>query len=52
MEIYKGFHENVHFTESSSVNWILENNLLIKSSKVADLNADINGTSDLWGFFL
>jgi len=33
--------------KSRPVNWILENNLLIKSSKVGDLNADINGTSDL-----
>ena len=32
--------------KSRPVNWILENNL-IKPSKVADLNADINGTSDL-----
>jgi len=47
VEICKGFHENVHFAKSRPVNWILENNLLIKSSKVGDLNADINGTSDL-----
>ena len=33
--------------KSRPINWILENNLLIKPSKVADLNADINGTSDL-----
>ena len=33
--------------KSRPVNWILENNLLINSSKVADLNAEINGTSDL-----
>ncbi|SVC57871.1 uncharacterized protein METZ01_LOCUS310725, partial [marine metagenome] len=39
MEICKGFHKNVHFAESRSVNWILENNLLIKSSKDGDLNA-------------
>ena len=32
-------------------NWIWGNNLLIKSSKVGDLNADINGTSDLSGYF-
>ena len=47
VEICKGYHENVHFYKSRPVNWILENNLLIKSSKVEDLNADINGTSDL-----
>ncbi len=33
--------------KSRPINWILENNLLIKPSKVEDLNADINGTSDL-----
>ena len=42
------FTKVVHFLmKSRPVNWILENNLLIKSSKVEDLNADINGTSDL-----
>ena len=51
MEICKGFHENVQFYKSRPVNWILENNLLIKSSKVEDLNADTNGTSDLSGHF-
>ena len=33
--------------KSRPVNWILENNLLIKSRKLEDLNRDINGTSDL-----
>ena len=39
------------FMISRPVDLIWGNNLLIKSNKGGDLNADINEPSDSWGYF-